>query len=125
MFKMKIVSLFALLVFTSYFSFSQTIEAKFPKGDSAWKLYLDKNINQKIPVVNGAPLGEYIVVVNFMIDIKGEISLAFASTKNGYGMEDEAIRVIKDSPKWIPAKTKGVLDKAYRRQTITFIVSTE
>lgn len=100
-------------------------EAEFPGGTNEWKLYLSKNINQKIPLKNGAALGEYIVVVSFMIDKSGNVSTIFPSTKNGYGMEDEVIRVIKASPQWTPAIKEGVFVNAYRKQDVTFIVSQE
>lgn len=37
-------------------------------------------------------------------------------------MEDEAIRVLKKSKKWLPAVQNGRKVKAYRKQPITFVI---
>ncbi|MEQ1678624.1 MAG: energy transducer TonB, partial [Chitinophagaceae bacterium] len=46
-------------------------------------------------------------------------------TNHGYGMEEEAMRVIKKGPKWTPAVQNGRQVKAYRKQPITFQVQGE
>jgi len=38
-------------------------------------------------------------------------------------MEEEAIKVIRKGPDWVPAIQNGRQVKAYRKQPITFIVS--
>jgi protein TonB len=38
-------------------------------------------------------------------------------------MEEEAIRVIKKGPKWIPGMQNGYLINAYRKQLFTFVVA--
>jgi protein TonB len=53
----------------------------------------------------------------------GSITGITAETYYGYGMEEEAIRVIKKGPKWIPAVQYGRKVKAYRRQPLTFAVT--
>jgi hypothetical protein len=45
-----------------------------------------------------------------------------ASTNHGYGMEEEAVKIIKKGPTWEPAIQKGRQVKAYRKQPIDFIV---
>ena len=69
---------------------------------------------------NGAPAGTYTVVVQFVVDKEGNMSDVKALTSHGYGMEDEAVRVIKKGPQWKPAIQNGRNVKAYRRQPITF-----
>jgi periplasmic protein TonB len=44
---------------------------------------------------------------------------------HGKGMEEEAIRVIKKGPDWVPAIQNGRNVKAYRKQPITFVVAPE
>lgn len=44
-----------------------------------------------------------------------------ALTNHGYGMEDEAMRVIKNGPDWLPAIQNGKKVTAYRKQPINFI----
>jgi protein TonB len=64
-------------------------------------------------------------VVQFIVDKEGNISDVKALTNQGYGMEDEAVRVIKKGPNWTPAQQNGRYVKAYRKQPITFVVSGE
>jgi protein TonB len=84
--------------------------------------YLAEKIKTKVPVKNGAPIGTYQVIIKFMVDKNGEILNPQAETNAGYGMEEEGIRVIKKSPKWIPGISLGETKISYRRQPLTFIV---
>jgi periplasmic protein TonB len=99
------------------------VEASFKGGEGAWRKYLERNLNASAPVDNGANPGSYTVVVQFIVDKEGNISDVKALTNHGYGMEDEAVRVIKRGPKWEPAIQNGRQVKAYRKQPITFVVS--
>lgn len=99
------------------------IEASFPGGDAKWRQYLERNANGQVASDNGAPEGTYTTVVQFVVDKDGNISDVRALTSHGYGMEDEAIRVIKKGPKWTPAVQNGRQVKAYRKQPITFQVT--
>ena len=86
--------------------------------------YLCSNLNALVPVDSGAPAGTYKVIVNllyirwFFADIK-------ANTKHGYGMENEAMRMIRMGPKWIPAKQNGHIVTAYVQQPVTFAIEEE
>jgi protein TonB len=97
-------------------------EAAFPGGEAAWRRYLEKNLNASTPVDNGAPEGTYQVIVRFIVSKDGSISDVQAESKHGYGMEDEAVKIIKKGPKWTPALQNGRNVNAYRRQPITFVV---
>ncbi|MEO5890934.1 MAG: energy transducer TonB [Ferruginibacter sp.] len=97
-------------------------EAQFPGGQQAWIRYLQKNLNANAPVENGAPPGTYQVIVKFIVSKDGSISDVNAESKHGFGMEDEAVKIIKRGPKWTPALQNGRNVNAYRRQPITFIV---
>ncbi len=101
------------------------IEASFPGGDSKWRQYLERNANGQVATDNGAPEGTYTTVVQFVVDKEGNISDVRALTNHGYGMEEEAMRVIKKGPKWNPAVQNGRQVKAYRKQPITFQVQGE
>ena len=97
-------------------------EAVFPGGQAAWIRFLQKNLNASVPVDNNAPQGTYKVIVKFIVSKDGSISDVQAETKNGYGMEEEAVKIIKKGPKWTPALQNGRNVNAYRRQPITFDV---
>lgn len=98
------------------------IEASFPGGERAWANYLRKNLDAETPINNGAPAGTYTVMVQFIVDKQGAISDVRPLTKHGYGMEEEAVKVIKKGPAWEPAIQNGRKVNAYRRQPITFVV---
>ena len=99
------------------------VEAKFPGGEAAWRRYLQNNLNANAPAENEAPPGSYTVVVKFIVSKDGSISDVGAETKHGYGMEEEAVKIIKKGPKWTPAIQNGRNVNAYQRQPITFVVS--
>ncbi|MCF3110108.1 TonB family protein [Niabella sp. CC-SYL272] len=98
-------------------------DAGFPGGTKAWMTYLTRTLDATRPIRAGAPVGQYRVIVQFIIDTAGNISNIKALTSNGYGLEDEAIRVIRRSGKWTPARQYGRFVKAYRKQPITFSVT--
>jgi periplasmic protein TonB len=99
------------------------VEATFKGGESAWRRYLERNLNANTPVDNGAPEGQYTVWVQFIVDREGKISDVKALTSHGYGMEDEAVKIIRKGPNWVPAIQNGRNVKAYRKQPITFVVT--
>ena len=98
-------------------------EAEFPGGSKGWRAYLERNLNPDVPVNRKAPPGIYQVSVMFIVQKDGSITDVTAQTSYGYGMEEEAIRVIKKGPKWIPAFQYGRNVRAYRIQPLTFVVS--
>ncbi|HET9429556.1 MAG TPA: energy transducer TonB, partial [Chitinophagaceae bacterium] len=65
------------------------------------------------------------VWVQFIVDKEGAISDVKALSNHGYGMEEEAVKVIRKGPAWIPAIQNGRAVKAYRKQPITFVVTGE
>lgn len=107
---------------TSTFS-KVEIEAEFPGGGIAWTNFLRKHLNARVPVKKKAPAGTYQVIVRFIVSKDGSVSGAMAETRHGYGMEEEVLRIINKSPKWVPASQDGRPVNAYRRQPITFSVT--
>ncbi|MBL0152916.1 MAG: energy transducer TonB [Chitinophagaceae bacterium] len=96
------------------------------KFNGNWKRFLESNLRPEVPIDNGAPEGSYSVVVRFVVDKEGNVSEIQPMTSNGYGMEDEARRVLQKASKmWDPAVANGYIVKAYHKQTITFVVTTE
>lgn len=98
------------------------IDAKFIGN---WKTFLERNLNANVPTDNEAPAGRYSVVVQFVVDKEGNVSDIQTLTNHGYGLEAEAIRVLKKAPKWEPAIQNGIKVKAYRKQVIIFEVNEE
>jgi hypothetical protein len=97
-------------------------EASFPGGHTAWIEYLKANLKTEVPANNKAPKGKYEVIIAFKIDTGGTLANIKPKTHLGYGMEEEAIRVLKNSPKWIPGTLNGKPVNAYREQAFWFVV---
>lgn len=97
----------------------------FPGGDSAWKKYLLVNADGLVPINHGAPEGVYKTKIRFIVHPDGTISDITALTHFGYGMEEEAIRLIKSSPRWIPAAIEGTKVSSFKEQTFTFTITGE
>ncbi len=95
------------------------IEAKFIGN---WEKFLMKNLSGDVAVENNAPPGRYSVVIRFVVDTEGNVSDIIALTNHGYGLEEEALRVIRKATKWEPAIQNGYKAKAYRKQVIVFDV---
>jgi periplasmic protein TonB len=98
------------------------IDAKFSGN---WETFLRRNLNANVPVDNGAPAGKYKVAVKFVVDVDGTVSDITPLTNAGFGMEQEAVRVLKKAAKWEPAFQNNKHVKAYRIQNITFEVLTD
>jgi len=98
-------------------------EAEFPGGSKAWVQFLLAHIDSDVAVKNKAKKGSYNVWIQFIVDTTGQVIEITPLTKVGKGMEEEVMRVIRLSPKWIPAWQDGRKVKAYRKQPFTFVVS--
>lgn len=105
-------------IYTTY-----QIESEFSEGgNEGWIRYITQNLNGDIPTQNKAPKGKYVVVLSYKIDKDGGIGAVTVEKDPGYGAAEEATRVIKGSPKWIPANQNGRNVASIKKQTITFIV---
>lgn len=103
------------------------VEAEFPGGIQKWIRFLERNCDGQIASENGAPAGRHTVVIRFVVDEEGNVSNLVAMTNIGFGMEEEAMNVLKKASKmkWKPAIQNGRNVKAYRSQPITFEVLSE
>ncbi len=100
-------------------------EPKFDGGKEAWTKFLQENLNKGLPVDKGAVPGKYTVVLSFIVDTKGKVSNVEAENDPGYGTAEEAVRVMKLSPNWIPAKQNGKPVVYKHKHTITYVISEE
>lgn len=98
-------------------------EPQFPGGDVSWQKYLARNLHTDILAKNHAPNGIYTVTVTFLIDKDGSVYDIKALNDPGYGAAREAVRVIAQGPKWVPAEQNG-RKVAYRvKQNISFSIN--
>ncbi len=99
--------------------------AQFPGGGEGWIRYLEKNLNRDVPVINGAPVGQYKVILSFVVNSDGSIKDVKAVTDPGYGTAAEAIRIIEKGPKWVPAEQNGKKVNYFITQSIAFAVAAQ
>jgi antitoxin component YwqK of YwqJK toxin-antitoxin module len=95
---------------------------EFSGGIKGWINYLQHNLRSETPVINNAPNGKYIVYVTFIVDKQGNISDVKAENNPGYGTKEEAIRVIENGPKWMPAIQYNEAVVRRHKQAIAFVV---
>ncbi|UAY50652.1 energy transducer TonB [Ferruginibacter albus] len=94
---------------------------KEPQPPLSWQEFLKGNLNTPKVFKNNAPVGTYTVVIRFVVWKDGSISDFAAETKVGYGLEQECMRVLKLSPKWIPALQNDRQVNCYKRQAFNFV----
>jgi hypothetical protein len=104
---------------------SVDIRASFPGGNEAWKKYMDTTLRAQVPTENGAPEATYTVYIQFVVTKDGGIRDIKPLSANGYGMEAEAMRVIRKQPRWQPAILNGKTVNTSFKQSITFRITSE
>jgi hypothetical protein len=100
-------------------------EAEFPGGNEGWNAFVIQNFNAKVPIRNRAPVGVYKIIISFVVSETGKVIDIKPQTNFGYGMEEEAMRVIRKSPRWSPLILLGEAKKAFRIQPFSFAVTEE
>jgi protein TonB len=96
---------------------------EFPGGEVELMKYLQKNI--KYPPAARENGIEGKVVLQFVVDEKGNISEIKIIRDIGGGCGDEAVRVVKTMPPWKPGKQNGNAVPVYYKLPVTFKLSTE
>lgn len=102
---------------------SVQVEAKFSNDPSAWSHFLMKNLNPDVPVNHGAHNGTYVVIMSFIVNKDGSIANIKAENDPGYGMVKEVTRVLKLSPKWVPATVNAQPVISRKKQPFAFQIS--
>jgi protein TonB len=91
----------------------------FPGGQSALEDYITNHIEYPQQAIDNNIEGT--VNVEFTIDENGKVGNAKATGSNlGYGLEDAAVQVISQMPKWTPGKIKGKNVKAWYTLPVTY-----
>jgi len=100
-------------------------EARFKGGAAAWIKYLQKNLNTNVPTDAGAPAGEYIVEVEFLVNKEGFISnvKAISVPPKCKPCAAEAVSVIMNGPNWEPAIQNNQPVNYRQIQMVTFQVT--
>ncbi|MFC0773051.1 energy transducer TonB [Terrimonas alba] len=64
-----------------------------------------------------------MIIVQFVVNKEGRVSDITALTREGYGMEQEVVRIMRKSGMWTPAIQNSRPVNAYRKQPVTFMTS--
>ncbi len=93
------------------------IESEFPGGIQGWMNYLQNNLNTRlgnkyIKIPKGELTARQTAKVSFIVSKNGDITDIEVTNKDSIHpkLAEEAIRVIKEGPKWTPAQQASVLD---------------
>jgi protein TonB len=93
-------------------------EATFKKGDSDWMKYLTKNLNADVG--NQSVAGGEVRVM-FIVNKEGKCVEVHLKKSVEFVLDQEAIRIVEQSPLWQPAVQDGKNVNAYRVQPLTFV----
>ena len=78
----------------------------FPGGNAGLQKFFDDNVQYPSDAEGSGVEGT--VIVDFTVDENGKIlSPQIEGDKAGYGLDEEAIRVINKMPTWVPGKVGG------------------
>jgi hypothetical protein len=98
------------------------VSPMFTGGDDAWRKYLEKNFDPRIPMNDGWKAGKYTVIVKFIVRMDGTVSDVGTENYKGSKTSKHCISIIQQAPKWQPAIQNGKKVNAYKRQPITFVI---
>ena len=92
-----------------------------PKAGYDFNEYLSVNLRYPSKAKNAHISGR--VVVRFIVTETGSIDSVTVLRGIGSGCDEEAVRVIRNMPPWIPAKQQGKPVKVYFTQPINFALN--
>lgn len=94
----------------------------FPTGKDSLNAYLRRNIRYPKEAIESALTGK--VVIKFIVEKDGSITYPVVLKDGvGGGCADEALRLIKTMPKWLPGQQRGKPVRVYYVLPITFSIS--
>ena len=93
------------------------------ESPAGWSNYLMNNLDRDLPYRNKAVTGKYTVRLSFVVNQNGDVENVIAENDPGYGTAKEAVRVIQNGPKWIPAEQEGKKVNSLVKQVIIFNVN--
>ena len=93
-------------------------EADFKGGIKGWINFLQKNLEFPDRAYSLKKDGK--IMIQFTVNTDGSLYDFKILQSKEYSLDNEAMRLLKVSPKWNPAIQAGHLVKAYRRQPFTF-----
>jgi protein TonB len=95
---------------------------QFPGGQTALDKYITKNINYPQQAIDDNMSG--VIHVSFIVDEQGKVTKArvLDPANVGDGLDQEALRVVKGMPSWMPGKVNGKKVSTRMELPISFMV---
>ena len=93
-------------------------QASFPSGNKQWTKFLNKNLKYPKQATRMGIDGR--VFLSFIVDKDGSLSDINVIRGIGGGCDEEAVRVLKKSPKWNPGRQRGVPVKSRMSISVVF-----
>lgn len=97
--------------------FCQSEDARFNGGHVAMEQYIRSNVRYPQKAIEEKIQGT--VTVRFVVEVDGSISNISVRSKESI-LDEEAIRLIKNMPKWIPGKNDGIPLRTIQTLPINF-----
>ena len=94
------------------------IESEFPGGQKGWAAYLNSNLEYPKKAVRKRIQGT--VVIQFIVEKDGKVSNVEVAQSVDPLLDNEALRLIQQSPNWKPAVQDGKKVRSYKKQPIVF-----
>jgi TonB family protein len=91
---------------------------QFPGGPSAMFEFLTNNINYPVEAEKKGIQGR--VIVTFVVERDGTVTNAQISTSAEESLDNEALRIVREMPKWIPGKQDGHTVRVKYTVPVTF-----
>ncbi|MFT4152452.1 energy transducer TonB [Parafilimonas sp.] len=98
--------------------FSMQKPAVFPGGIVAWRTYVSSNLRYPKEAIKKKAAGS--VLVEFTVSKEGKVANAKAIQSSNALLNAEAVRLIKNSPGWIPAEENGSRVNTVQRRSVMF-----
>jgi protein TonB len=96
-------------------------EAEFPGGVNAWIKYMIKSLEKNEAASKSAKGGK--VVLDFIVGANGIVKDVHLIKSVEFVLDEDAVDIIKKSPKWNAAWQNGHAVNAYRRQPISYTLT--
>jgi protein TonB len=95
-------------------------------NEKAWANHINKCIQLPDSVLKNIPPGKYEISVQFIVDIHGNLGQIKALNDPGFGLAKRAVNAVSTyNGEWKPANQCGRSVKAYKKQSVTFIIPTQ
>jgi periplasmic protein TonB len=95
-------------------------DSKFKGGRGAWQWYLEKNRKYPKEAMDRGIIGD--VRIRFTVDVDGTVTDPWIVKSVELSLDDECMRLILKSPKWVPGMQDGKKIKTYKVQPIFFFI---